>query len=388
MEEDTKILFIHNTITWYRIPLFNTLSRLDNRKFKFLFTKVNLGETQYKIKIDYEKQLDVDYIVLNKKNFYRSFIKILFKYDYDVIIIPVLDSLSECIDFFLAFFISKLRRKKTLYFWERWDPDKYYSFKDFLKKSIKKLIFKKFVTKVNAYIVPGTKTKEYFLKNGANERKIFLAPDASELKFQNLTINVDIKRKFSINNDYKVVLYFGRLMESKGLDYLIKAFFKLKNKYNNVALLICGDGEFRKYCEILCKELKLENVFFCGRIDPSIRISFFRQCDVFVLPSITYKGQIEAWGLTVNEVMECGKPIIVTNAVGCGDDLVKNYKNGFIVKERNENEIFEAMYKILIDDNLRANMCKNSLEIIKNYTYLNMANGFNKAIEYVLDNEI
>jgi len=53
---------------------------------------------------------------------------------------------------------------------------------------------------------------------------------------------------------------------------------------------------------------------------------FYDLCDVFVLPS-----ENEPWGLVVNEVMNAGKAVIVSDQVGAGPDLVEDGKNGFIV---------------------------------------------------------
>ena len=74
-------------------------------------------------------------------------------------------------------------------------------------------------------------------------------------------------------------------MPRKGLDYLIKA-FSLLEKETNSALLIVGEGPFRKECEDLIKELGIKNVFFIGGVDDILKASYYRVCDVFVLPAI------------------------------------------------------------------------------------------------------
>jgi glycosyltransferase involved in cell wall biosynthesis len=78
---------------------------------------------------------------------------------------------------------------------------------------------------------------------------------------------------------------------------------------------------------------------------------------VFVLPSVISRDFTEPWGLVVNEAMNQGCPVVQTDAVGAGTgELVQDGVNGFIVAERNPENLASAIGGILRDDELSEQM--------------------------------
>ena len=73
----------------------------------------------------------------------------------------------------------------------------------------------------------------------------------------------DLRKKYGITSNKKVILYFGRLLVQKGLHILLDALNELPDK-NDYVLIVAGDGENREHCEKLIAEHKLENVIMCG----------------------------------------------------------------------------------------------------------------------------
>ena len=111
----------------------------------------------------------------------------------------------------------------------------------------------------------------------------------------------------------------GRLVSRKGCQDLIQA-FQYYIKYQHCILLIAGDGPEYSVCTQLADNNK--KIIFTGLVQPMNRRFFYEQADVFVLPSRCEGGVIEAWGLTVNEALECGVPVVVSDVVGAGYDLI------------------------------------------------------------------
>ena len=75
-----------------------------------------------------------------------------------------------------------------------------------------------------------------------------------------------------------------------------------------------------------------------------------------------------------------GKPVISTTANGGAYDLIKDGYNGFMVEQNNEDELAEAIEKILENDELEKSMGINSKKIIESeYSYKDMAKGFKRA---------
>ena len=163
------------------------------------------------------------------------------------------------------------------------------------------------------------------------------------------------------------------------MDILIKAFYLLRKKRHDVSLLIAGDGPAKEYCFNLAKSLKVLDVKFIGSITPNRTKTIYNKADVFVLPSYELNGYFEEWGLVVNEAMSMKLPVIATTAVGASFDMIINGYNGFVVKEKSIDELYQAMKNILNFD--LAKMGNNSRKIFEEKNnYTEMANGFSNAI--------
>ena len=119
--------------------------------------------------------------------------------------------------------------------------------------------------------------------------------------------------------------------------------------------------------------------------DNSLKAGFYNLCDVFILPSTIANNQTEGWGLTVGEAMSLGKPVIVTDAVGCSVDLVKNGVNGYIVKHGCSESLAGALSEMIKNKEDLKLMGEKSREIFKEkISYRKMSEGLLKAIDYAL----
>lgn len=370
-----KLLFFHNTAPEYRIPFFLKLSKKID--VKFIFTMMDTNKKVYDNEIDYEKLDDINYKIIGKSlNRYIQIFNSIRKSECDVIIIPPLDSLLEYLDGLLIFILGKIKRKKIAYFWEKWEaPSDKIPFKKHLKNSIQKNVCKIIINNIDRCIASGSKSKEYFKSLGISEKKITIIPDCSLAEKRKNTYN--LRERYSIEKNKKILLYYGRIVERKGLDKLIEAYGMLK-KNIDLCLLVAGDGNFKNKCEEMVNDKKLDNIIFTGKIHPDERSVFFSQCDIFILPSYFYEGIVEAWGLTVNEAMQFSKPVISTTAVGSAYDLI-NGKNGIMVEENNILQLKKAIEKVLDDDFIK-NAEVECEKTIKKYTYENMVNDFINSI--------
>ena len=95
-------------------------------------------------------------------------------------------------------------------------------------------------------------------------------------------------------------------------------------------ILICffvGDGELRPALEAHAARLGWNSIRFLGFKNQTALPGYYDLCDVFVLPSVQ-----EPWGLAINEVMNAGRAVIVSDEMGCGPDLVRAGENGEVFK--------------------------------------------------------
>ncbi len=371
-----RVIFIHNFFIDFRNPLFEKL----NEKFDLtmLMTRETLETDEDMFQINYRKRpKNLKYKILHHFTYFSKYsiawgvVPYLLKNDYDVIIATDLH-VSET---YLAFLISKLKRKKFIIWCETFD------WKRAPRAKLVEPIVKLIVKCSDACVAVGQKSREYFIKKGANPRKIFIAPDTATTYKVKRTINdPELKGK-------KIILYLSRIVPYKGLDILIKAFAKLEKEIKNSMLLIAGKGSFKKEAERIAENLKIKNIKFLGPVDKEHIGFYYNICDLFVLPSTFRDYDAECWGLVLNEAMAMGKPVVSTDAVGGAYDLIKKGVNGYMVKHGSVEELYKAMKKILEDDNLRKRMGKESKKLIKEkFNYDNMSKGFENAVNYAIGN--
>ena len=364
-----NVLFIHNSIPEYRIAFWKELKK--RYQLSLLIIDDNIEKKIYGFDIDIS-----ELNVLYKKDLKNKELENLVK-ENEIIILPPADNLSSFLFCEKIAYICKIYNKPFIYWTEKWEALS--CMQPLIKKiknKIQRLMIYNLCKKSNACIVSGTKSYAYLKNIGVIENKINIAYD-SNTSLDNEE-DYSIREKYNIQSEKKIILFFGRLVNRKGCKQLIEAYIKYIYEKGNAVLLICGSGEEEDNLKALATNNK--SIIFAGKIQPKNRKKYFEQSDVFVLPSIVEKGVIEAWGLTVNEALECGTPVIVTDAVGSGYDLI-NEKNGKIICSDN---IIEELGKALIYT-LNKEFNRNIIiEQEKKFSVNNMAIAFSDVIERIL----
>lgn len=153
-----------------------------------------------------------------------------------------------------------------------------------------------------------------------------------------------LKKEYKIDRSF--LLFVGRLAEKKGVKYLIEAMPEVIKKFPKTKLLIVGTGVLEDDLKQQTKELKLErNIIFTGAIQNKELPKYYATADIFIGPSIIAKGgDTEGFGLTFVEAGMSGCFLIGTN-VGGISDIIKNGKNGVIVKEKDSKELSKELIK-------------------------------------------
>ena len=171
-------------------------------------------------------------------------------------------------------------------------------------------------------------------------------------RFSGKIETLEIKNRHRLEGK-KVVLFVGRLVIHKGLDYLIDSAQKMPE---DVCYIIVGSGDYMDKAKKRAKDRKVEKkVVFTGTVSYDDIPKYFAACDVFILPSIS---RLEAFGLVVLEAMASSKPVIVSKIPGVME-LISPGKEGFHIEPMNANDLAEKIKIILYDDNLRKKMGEN-----------------------------
>jgi len=163
------------------------------------------------------------------------------------------------------------------------------------------------------------------------------------------------------------ILFVGRLIERKGLPYLIEAMDLLLPGLP-VQLDIVGAGDQRPLLERLVKDKGLaERVFFRGRIPYEELAELYAGCDVFVLPAIVdSRGDTEGLGVVLVEAMSYKKPVIATN-VGGIPDIIRHNETGILVEQRDPQALAQAIEAVLTDDSWARELGQAGFAYVKEY---------------------
>lgn len=378
-KKDLKILFVHHTAMWYRKPFFRKLSEIYD--VEFLFTNVEGYNQTYGTEISQEipGMEEINYrTVPNKLGIAWGAIGRALG-NYDVFVGGSWDTPTDVFETFLYFLIVKLKGKPFILWREDWD----WNVKT-AKRKFAKFLAGFFSRNSDAILVPGTKHREFFTELGVSPDKIFIMPNVSnlELKDEDYANRDKIREKLELE-DGNAVLFVGRLIQLKGVHYLLQAFKKLHQKMGDVKLLIVGEGECRSELESLAQKLGVdEEVYFQGNVENELLGAYYLLSDVFVLPSIT-THHADACPLVVNEAMYFEKPVVISDAVGT-TFMIEGGVNGLVVPERDPEALFEALYDVLQDPVLLEKMGKASKRLVEEkFTYNNMVEGFNQAIDFI-----
>lgn len=183
-----------------------------------------------------------------------------------------------------------------------------------------------------------------------------------------------LRDKLGIKTGF-VALYAGQLIERKGIQDLLTAFTRLRREMDDVTLLIAGTGMEEEAMKKRCLHENIKDVIFAGFVDYEQLPGYFALSSLFILPS-----REEVWGLVINEAMACGLPVITTVKVGASADLVRDGVNGFVVRDREPDELYHAMKRVLADSGVRQKMADASGQIIKNFGAEHTARGVKEAI--------
>lgn len=372
-----RVALVTNVLSHYRVPCFARLAEILSGQMTFFLLAEKMEHRSYIIASEGHGLPIMGLRGWRWSNPLRDDLHLndlrpVWGGDFDLII---LGGWSEPA-YLLLWFWAVLSQKKLI-FWV--ESTAYERFRSWPKEKFKKFLLRS----AAGCIVPGKRSREYCRKLGMSEERIFFTPNSVDRDyFRNQAEKLlPLKNTLREGANLKgfVILFVGRLVESiKGVSTLIKACGELERKGRKIALLLAGDGpDSGSYRELVRRE-GLRDVRFLGFLNYEVLCQYYAMAHVLVLPSYS-----EPWGLVLNEGMEFGLPLVVSEAVGAGPDLVNPGKNGFVIPAGNASALAQVLEKLVEDENLRSKMGEASRAIIEHFSPENWAEGVVRAIEAI-----
>jgi len=237
---------------------------------------------------------------------------------------------------------------------------------------------------VDVFLAIGTLNTEYYRHYGVAAERIFSMPYAVDNRlFQSRVREAapcreELRRSLSLKTGRPILLFVGKLIERKRPGDLLEAYaLTLQDRGVDEIpyLLYLGDGQVREQLEARAAALRLDSVKFLGFKNQSSLPAFYDLCDVFVMPTVH-----EPWGLVVNEAMNAGRALVVSDEVGCAFDLVESGVNGLVFRARDVVKLSHALAEILVDPVRLAQMGAKSLDRINQWSFEEDVQGLRAAL--------
>lgn len=223
----------------------------------------------------------------------------------------------------------------------------------------KQLIRRLFLTWVYSYVdrafYVGSHNREYFIKHGLKESQLTFTPHSID----NDRFSDDVQKNYELaalqwrrelgfkDSDF-VILFCGKFETKKNPLLLLTVIKEIhtKNTNSTVKLLLVGNG-------VLEDELKaLSNgcdyISFLPFQNQTRMPLVYRLANLYCLPS---QGPGETWGLAVNEAMACGRPVLVSDKVGCAADLV-NAHTGLVFQSGDCHSLSAQLKRVVAQQSI------------------------------------
>lgn len=241
------------------------------------------------------------------------------------------------------------------------------------KLLLKTLFFQFLKNMVDGVLPVGTLNIEYWRHYLGDDVPLFLMPYAVDNDYfqrrsqEAATTRDAFRRELGLDPGRPIILFASKLQQRKHCSDLIDAYESLINDETDRPrpyLLIVGDGEERAALEEQAKSRGLMDVRFCGFRNQSELPRFFDLASVFVLPA-----RHEPWGLVVNEAMNAGRAVILSDDIGCQPDLVTDGVEGYVFPVRNVSALAEALRRVLATPESAAQMGQRALDRINAWSF-------------------
>jgi glycosyltransferase involved in cell wall biosynthesis len=249
--------------------------------------------------------------------------------------------------------------------------------------SAKQTVLRRLFRYVDAFLAIGTANRNYYLSHGVPSDKVFMTPYAVDnARFQAAATPARrgaLAAQLALSPGRPVILFASKLQPRKRPWDLWEAYTRLsRNGVDEPApyLIFVGEGSERAELEAAVARRRWSSVRFVGFQHQTEMPGYYAAADVFVLPS-----EREPWGLVVNEAMNAGKPVIVTDQVGAAADLVTDGVNGYVLRVGDVDALANRLRRITSDSAMATSMGAKSLQRISQWDFEADVAGLHNAID-------
>jgi len=224
-----------------------------------------------------------------------------------------------------------------------------------------KILLKKFskisAKKAKVIFTPSEFSKKEVIKHyQVNPDKVFSTPWGIDNDFKKINDQKEldkVKEKYKIKD--KFIFYLGSIFNRRYLPEIIKAFEKISNKLSNYQFLIVGTNYTNQ-------KLTGKSILRYDYLKGKDLVSLYNAADLFI-----YLSDYEGFGLPPLESIACGTPVITSKKTSIPEVMSES---AIYIKDNSDvNEISEAIYIGLTNENLRKDLIEKGQEQIKKFSW-------------------
>ncbi|MCU1265060.1 MAG: glycosyltransferase [Acidobacteria bacterium] len=217
------------------------------------------------------------------------------------------------------------------------------------KQFLKKIMFRGFTHLYQHFFATSTLTIEYLQRYGIKRDRISLFSYAVDNDYfkekSSLTpeTKASLRTRYNLPGEDRIILSVTKFNEREAPWDLLKAFCDMPRP--RPVLLLVGDGDQRSLLEQHALNHGADDVIFAGYVPYPELPGLYGIATIFVHPT-----HYEPWGVSVQEALACGLPVIASSRVGAGYDLIEPDKNGAIYDVGNPQDLANKLIRLLESD--------------------------------------
>jgi glycosyltransferase involved in cell wall biosynthesis len=236
----------------------------------------------------------------------------------------------------------------------------------------------------------GSLAETHMIESGIGRQRIFPFPYLVDQEFLTsayarvLPCRDSLRSEYGIGPSDFVVLGVMKFIDREDPMTLLKAFtFVCRGPDEEIPklhLILVGDGDLRPAIERYLTEEHLSNVQLPGYVSYKALPSFFALADILVHPA-----RIESWGVTVNEALVCGLPVLAASSVGAAADLIEPGVNGFTFPAGDWRALALLIQKLRLQPALLADLkarCGKPAALAR-FSYVSTRDNLSQALSFV-----
>ena len=191
--------------------------------------------------------------------------------------------------------------------------------------------------------------------------------DTSKLIYSPLGVFPPHQICVNTSSDKMRIGFLSYFVEMKGILYLLPALKELKKQGVKFIFNLAGDGPLKN--EILSyirKKDLADVVIYHGLVKNEEKEHFFKNLDVFILPSVSLGMETDGLPVVLMEAVSYGLPLITTNISGIPEICINDF-NGYLIEQKSIDEIANALLKFCKNPGRWPEFARNSLGISKKF---------------------